>query len=129
MSTPGYGDDLLDRASAAAFSNCTITVVAVLSAALASATGKGRHCRPGLRARRRAAGRAGKLRRIDHGAGLVGRATRGRDDPKRAAVEHARDIFRRVGRHPYERGDAGGERRDQIWLVVSSETLACSTSI
>ena len=63
-------------------------------------------------ARRRAAAERGKLRRIDHRAGLVGRADMGRDDAERAAVEHARDVFRGVGRHPHERGDAGGECGD-----------------
>ena len=60
--------------------------------------------------RQRAAGRAMTRRRkfyqFDHRARLGGGTHMGGDDAHRAAVQHAADVFRRIGRHPHQRGDA-----------------------
>src|SRR5205823_4553800 len=53
----------------------------------------------------------GKLRRPHHGLGVIGRMHVGCDNAERAALQHTGDVVRRVRGHPYERRDAGFERR------------------
>src|SRR6516164_9081038 len=91
MSTPSTATISSARSSAATLSNCTMTMVASLSAAQASAAGKERKCR---------CGRPPALDRSPSGGNLA----------ERAAVEHARDIVRRVGGNAHERRDPGFER-------------------
>src|SRR5258708_30401813 len=109
MSMPSTATISSALASAAAFSNWTITMVASLSAADASAAGK-LEMQVGQPARNRAGAERQEFRRLDHGAGLLRRADMGRDHAKRAAFEHPRDVFGRVGGHSHERRDAGCQR-------------------
>src|SRR5213592_1355136 len=85
-------------ASSAAFdSNCTITSVASLSAGRVSAAGKVRNCSCG---------------RLAHSPCRPGRAHPRRYYPERPAVEHARDVLRRIRRHAHQRRDPRLERHD-----------------
>jgi hypothetical protein len=102
MSTPSTAAISLALFTASADSNCTITMVASLIAALASGIGNERYCKWG---RTPAAPRA--LRRLDDGARFFGRADVWRNDAERAAVEHARNIFGRIAGHANHGSDPG----------------------
>jgi hypothetical protein len=69
-----------------------------------------------------------KFRRAHDRPGLIGGADMRRDDPERAAFEHARDVVRRVGGNAHERRDPASTAAMQIWPQVSSEKLECSRS-
>src|SRR6185436_2434981 len=104
-STPSTATISSIAASEAADSNCTITMVASFSAGSASVAGKLRNWRwqragEAARAERRV------FRGGDHRARFGRRSDAGSDHAERAAVEHARNVLRGVGRHADERRDA-----------------------
>ena len=111
MSTPSTATISSARSMASADSNCTITMVASLSAAMSFRRRKAAV----LQMRERQAGAAlaerRKFRRLDHRARFLGRADARRDDAERAAVEHPRDIVRGVAGHANESRDAGAQSR------------------
>ena len=52
-----------------------------------------------------------EFHRLDHFARLLRRSDARGDDAERAAIEHALDIFGRIGGHAHHRGDPDAQRR------------------
>ena len=68
------------------------------------------------------------FRRLDHLARLRRRSDAGRDDAERAAVQHALDVFGRIGGHAHHRRDPTLSAARQICPVASSVMVECSRS-
>src|SRR5260370_7125010 len=100
MSTPSTAAISSALFTASADSNCTITMVASLMAALASATGNARYSRWGRTPPAPRSPSGANFAALTTARASSAEADARCDDAERAAIQHALDVFGRVGGNP-----------------------------